>query len=445
MAAESSLSSIAETGDTPRAEARADGSSSREAATPPSGMANGDSHSLDWAEAKLLLACVADPRGDEASPVRALLGGPIRWPLVMQWAARHRVRPLLFAGLCSAGAPDIPKVVLAELGAFAHANARRNLYLLSELLRLLDLYAAEGIDVAPFKGPVLASRIYGNPALREAGDLDLLVRRADIIRARQLLISLGHRPIFPTATPGESAWLRTLAGQREVEYLLSHSEHHLLREEGLLNIDLHWALAVRDFHLCLDEQSLWSWLPRESFAGRDIRTFAAEELLLVLCINGAKDCWERLDRISDVGALLRRFPDLDAARLFDKAAAFGAARMLRVGLLLAGELLHAPISPAMRIHIARDPAGMTLVQRIRDDLFSPRTSAAESSSLARSLLHVRLRERLSDRIGYCLEHLSPGVGDWAALPIPRPLAFLHYLTRPLRLLGRYAMRSQKMP
>ena len=60
----------------------------------------------------------------------------------------------------------------------------------------------------------------------------------------------------------------------------------------------------------------------------------------------------------------------------------------------------------------------------------------------RSLLHLRMRERLRDRARYCLAHLAPGVGDWVALPLPRGLRFLHYLTRPLRLAGRYGQPSK---
>ena len=58
------------------------------------------------------------------------------------------------------------------------------------------------------------------------------------------------------------------------------------------------------------------------------------------------------------------------------------------------------------------------------------------AGIGKSLLHLAMRERLHDRIGYCLAHLEPTVGDWTAWPPPGALGFLHYLFRPLRLAWR---------
>ena len=81
--------------------------------------------------------------------------------------------------------------------------------------------------------------LYGNAALREAGDLDLLVRPHDIVATKRLLVQRGFRPIFPTSTPSEAAYLAALTGSREVDYLTTHSEHHLVARQGMVNVDLH--------------------------------------------------------------------------------------------------------------------------------------------------------------------------------------------------------------
>jgi len=48
---------------------------------------------------------------------------------------------------------------------------------------------------------VLAAQVYGDLSMRDVGDLDLLVRREDIIRAADLLVSLGHHPNFSHRNP----------------------------------------------------------------------------------------------------------------------------------------------------------------------------------------------------------------------------------------------------
>lgn len=369
------------------------------------------------------------------------------WGRILALATRHRVRPLLYASLRTeadvqaneqgAFAASDSKAAIQSLREFVAANMQRNLFLLRELFNLLDLFQSQSIPAAAFKGPMLAWNAYGSGGLREAGDLDLLVRKRDIRRARQLLFGRGFVPAFPTATPREIDWLQSLTGEREASYLQRHSEHHLLDRQGLVNVDLHWALTLRDFWILPDAGKVWNWLVPQKLAGRTVLGFPDEQTLLILCINGAKDCWERLDRICDVAQWIISHPRLDWQKVLKLARGAGALRMVCLGLALAENLLGIQLPDQGRSEIQSHRIIPGLLEQIRRRLFAPAPTAAETASFPRTQLHLLMRERLQDRIGYCLAHLEPTVGDWAALPLPQRLSFLHYLTRPLRLLARY--------
>src|SRR5438046_1996796 len=75
-------------------------------------------------------------------------------------------------------------------------NAARSVLLTWELVDILDLFATEGIEAMPYKGPAIAISIYGRLALRQFSDLDILVRKRDVWRCQQLLISRGYQPHF---------------------------------------------------------------------------------------------------------------------------------------------------------------------------------------------------------------------------------------------------------
>jgi len=75
-----------------------------------------------------------------------------------------------------------------------------------ELLKLLNLFAAHGIGVIPYKGPTFGSCRLGNLALREFTDLDILVQTecatgrriaqgSGLIRAVQLERAGGRLPL----------------------------------------------------------------------------------------------------------------------------------------------------------------------------------------------------------------------------------------------------------
>ena len=387
------------------------------------------------AEARLVIACArTNLDAAAASRVDELLSGPLDWSVVVAHAARHRVRPLLYSTLSRTPAGCVPPDVMGYLSAFASANARRNLFLICETGRLLDLLQSNGIAAAPFKGPSLALAAYGNPGLREAGDLDFLLRRHDMPRANELLEAHGFSPLFPTASDRESACLRGMSGGEKSRYLTRHAEQHLLSRNANVNVDLHWSLALRDFWILPDPRTAWSWLSPQPLAGRTVLGFAAEETLLVLCINGAKDCWERLDRVCDVAELLRRAPHIDFPRLFALARGIGAARMLNLGLFLAAKLLDAPLSARVMSMIVSDRAVGALAAEAQQQMFEPATTDVEVSSPRRSMMHLRMRERLHDRLGLCLVRLEPTVGDWAWIRLPPWLGFLHFAIRPVRLL-----------
>ena len=50
------------------------------------------------------------------------------------------------------------------------------LSLTAEMFRLLEHFASLGIEVLVTKGPVLSVRCYGDPGMRQYGDLELIVR-----------------------------------------------------------------------------------------------------------------------------------------------------------------------------------------------------------------------------------------------------------------------------
>ncbi len=361
---------------------------------------------------------------------------------LLQFAGRHRVLPQLYAALKRSD-PNFLSPDQAELlRSYAQANTAKVLRLAGDLRRLIGEFDKTQIPVIPFKGIVLSALVYGDLSLRDVGDLDLLVRRSDIVRAADLLISLGHRTFFPTATPKETAYLESLTGARRSRYLLSHCEHHLVVDGTGLNVDLHWAMSLREFSVSLDVEGIWNRARRTRLMGSEMLALGDEDLLIVLCLNGAKDCWDRLDRVCDIARLLAKSADsLNWPCVFAHARQAGVARMLRVGLQLASTLLDAPLPHSAEVFVEDDPQVHRICRAITQSLMNP--DPVEPSAAARAAFDLRLRERWSDRFAYCLRHLHPGVGDWAAVRLPDSLSFLHYVIRPFRLTFRHFLPGSK--
>ena len=384
-------------------------------------------------EARLLLACARTTvDAEQAATIRALLQQPMRWPQVLAWAEQHRVLPLLSRQLQAIEPGAVPQAMLDQLQQQALGATRHALFLTGQLLKLLDLLQTHDIPAIPLKGPLLATVAYGNLALRQFDDLDVLVHSRDMRRSIDLLIAQGFQPLVQ------------LSERQAESYLRSQYVYPLISADGSTIVELHQDIRPRYFAFQLDPEQLWQRLAPLTLGGRKALNLAPEDLLLMLCVHGANHCWERLAWICDLAELVRAQPNLDWQRLLDGARASGGERMVLLGLLLARDLLGAVLPEQVTIRIAADRALPPLARQATIWLF--REPAQPLTAAERARFHLRARERFRDRWQYCRFLLtSPTEEDWTSQPLPAALAFLYMVYRPVMLLRRYIAGSVKDP
>jgi hypothetical protein len=365
-----------------------------------------------------------DLNAGAADRMRALLGSGLDWTYLLSAARSHGLTPLLTRHLNAVGPERVPPPVLDQLRAAFQANARRNLLLAGELLNLLKHFENAGIPLLPYKGPALAEAAYGNLALREFCDLDVLARKRDVARAQEVLRALGYRPQVPLSPAQEAVWLadkanRTFCGAGRAAV-----------------VELHWAITPRFFGFALDGDRLWERVERAALCGRAVWGVSAEDLVLTLYVHGAWHCWRRLEWLAGVSELIRGRPGLDWDRILAQARGLGVRRIVQLGLHLTGRLLGVPLPQEVTADGGRDPAVRALAAGMYRRLAG---EGQATGQWAGGLFHLRARERLRHKIEYCLRRaLTPAEGDWQSWPLPPGLRFLYYPLRPLRLLRRLA-------
>jgi hypothetical protein len=387
--------------------------------------------SIKRPEVRVLLLCSRKDRNPaEAEHLNGLLGEDLDWNYLLWMARRHGVRPLLFWHLNAAAPESVPKAILEQLRDYYSGNSLQNMRLTGELLRLLDVFEAQGVPAVPYKGPVLAASVYGNLGFREFFDIDVLVRKEDVFRAQELLMAEGYQPQYRLTPAQEAAFLRY------------NCEHLFVHGNRGGSVDLHWAIAERHFSFPLDPEGLWGRLDRISLGGRDVCTPSPEDLLLILCVQGFKDAWERLKHICDVAEVIRVHQDMDWGRVIEQADASGGRRTLFLGLALASDLLGTTLPEEIAQRVQTDSAVKKLARGLYERLFQ--TSGGSPSRFPEITfrpIHLKMRERLRDKVRYCVRSVTTHtVGDWMALPLPRPLFPLYYVLRPIRLTRKYGGR-----
>jgi len=375
-------------------------------------------------EVDLLLCCARtclDSR--RADQVRALLHSKIDWPYLLRMAAAHGVTPLLYFHLHNTFPDLVPASILDQLHRQFLGNAAHNILLTEELLKLLRLFEKNAIPAIPFKGPILAASVYGDLALRMFFDLDILVHREDIQKAKALLLSQGYRLNI------------SLHPEQEIVFLQSDLEGWFVRNDGRVMVEIQWG-EPKDFPFPMDFESSWGHLERISLEGRTFSTFSPEDLLVILSMHGAIHCWERLNWICDLSELIRSYEGWNWKRLINESGRKGWRRILFLGLFLAHDLLETVLPEEIWEKVRADSSLPLLADRVRKRLF--RENHGSIGTLENIFFHLKLTERFQDRIGYCLRlAFHPTVVDWQAFPLSPSLFFLYHLIHPIRVGAKY--------
>jgi len=380
-----------------------------------------------------LLICSARPTLDVtgAERLRRLVQNELDWDYLLAVADRHSIIPLLYYHLNSICPEAVPPRAFSQLRDQNQENTRQCLFLTGELLKLVDLLEVQGVRAVPFKGPTLALTAYGDVSLRQFGDLDVLVQRRDVLKVKELLVREGLKPTPLLTSAQEAALLRF-----DCAYNFGNDKNVVF--------DVHWDFAAPYFSLELDADGVWERLETTTIAGKQSLTLSAEDLLLVLCLHGYTHLWERLGWICDVAGLIERRRDLDWQLVLDNATRQGSRRILSLGLLLASELLEAPIPRDVLRTVETDTVAKTLAERVLHRLFA--WEHPRSGLLDGALLQLEMRERGRDKLASVLRlATTPRVYDWMLLPLPGWLFFLYYLVRPLRLAGKYTTKLFRQP
>jgi hypothetical protein len=383
------------------------------------------SPTLDAEWSLLLTACSEIPLQEKIDRLRLLLRDPIRWKLLFDLAERHGTQPLLYQTLVEIE-DAIPREQISAIERSYQTNLHKALFLSRELIRIIERLSALSIEAMPYKGLALAELVYGDIALRQSGDIDLLIHPQDLPRIRDAVRELGYTPHLSFSEAEERA------------YLQSGYECAFDGTAGSNLLEVQWAIHPRFYAIDFDMPGLFRRAVTLTVAGHAMKTPSPEDLLLVLSAHAAKHAWGRLVWLCDIARVIN-LPTLNWSWIASQAEALGIVRIVRVTMILANRLLGTVIPPAAQASLAEDPATspatISLANEVQTHLASE--SSYNVESLAYFRLMMRLRERPTDRLRF-LQRLAftPGPGEWQAIRLPGPLFPLYRLVRLSRLAAR---------
>lgn len=253
---------------------------------------------------------------------------PQDWEGVEQAARQQGLTLLLSCRLERANA-FVPEPLKEKLHAETLQATARNMFMLHHAGIMLKALRERGLDVIALKGLYLIEAVYSNIGARTFDDLDLLLRRADLPAALEVMRGLGY---------ALSTWYDPADPNRDIKHLPP------LMKDGAPIVELHWAILEEEepFHVNVD--GLWARSQPVEIAGVSVRGLSAEDLLLHLSLHltyqhrlaaGARSLY-------DIDAVIRR-GGVDWQGLAVTAREWGAQRVLWLTFRLLQEIAGTPL------------------------------------------------------------------------------------------------------
>ena len=390
-------------------------------------------------EIDLLLACTRrSSREEMTASVAAILAQDLDWDFLIRISYRNAVFPLVFTNLLKVAPTYLPREVRSTVSDALKHRTETNLFLTSQLFRIIKIFELADIPLLPFKGALLSIQAYGDPALRMYGDLDLLVQPKHLDEATDLLKKSGYRPVTSVNWLHKSNW-----------YISPQKDVHFTDASEQTVLELHWKLSGSHFGLPKEMNRLWDRLESIYLAGTKVPNLSFNDLVIYLCLHGSRHSWERFGWICDVYYLLTSRDDIDWDSILEESKRVGCENVVALGLKLVHEFFDYPIPDVFADSMTQTAVYNEIVDEVRLRLFASKNVQVELGD--RYAYHLKLKERRLDRWKLHVHYLSwylrivmkPNRVDHDVLHLPKFLHPIYFITRPIRLAYTYLFRADR--
>ncbi|HZY31377.1 MAG TPA: nucleotidyltransferase family protein [Candidatus Methylomirabilis sp.] len=362
-------------------------------------------------ERQLILNCARlDLDGHLMEQTEELLHKPLAWDAILFFAGLHSVGPLLYRNLKRfEGANTIPREARRTLLCLSHRPAYQNRQFSRALHDLLEVFARGGIPVIVLKGLSLVELIYRNLSLRPLIDINLLIPRERLEKARGLLWQGGYvmRLLDPSRGRSFSQLKLTRPGNFRVNLLL---QWHPVNWPRIHAIDL---------------RRFWEEAQPARLSGQDALIPSPIDLVLYLCllpdrhgflniaaldVEDPKEFvfteWteNRLIRFTDIRETIRHHQaTIDWSELVERAKAIGIEGSVYASLIWITTLFGPTVEPWV-VEALRPPACRHLRRRLYEALSGnsrDHKTHAATNGVARSWW-MKQRKRTQIRLTHLL-------------------------------------------
>ena len=374
-------------------------------------------------EQKLIIVlCKIKPDNDDLNFIRSNSLDSYDWSYILSFSQKHGISSLVYSNIKKHLDSKVPTAVLNSFRESSLDNSKKNLFLTSVLIKIVDELSELRIEAVPFKGAVLSQLIYKDITIREYYDLDLIVFKKDIVRVKEYLLKNNFNTQF------------NLTGCQEDYYLNSKYYYiNFTRSDNKVALDLHWDSAAPNYSFSRPLNYFYNRLDESEINNKKFQVLGTEDLFLQLCIHGTKHNFSRFNWITDIANLTVVKSDMDYDYIISEAKKLNCINILALSVSLINNLfnLEIPLSSSINLKYKnkiseQEKSLITTIFKLDNDY----------NSIADSLI-PKIFNSNSDKLKfYVNNYIYPTPIEFSLINLNKNVFFFYYLIRVVRIIYR---------
>lgn len=377
-----------------------------------------------------LLMALARPMPSERhlAFARSRLAMTFDWARLHRLAVRNNLVPLLHERIVSLDWPEVPADFRAALAEQARAVRWTGMLLLSRQTLLVErVLRPLGKRCALLKGITLGQRYYGNPFLRHAQDIDVLVAPDGLLDAASALRAQGWVVV-------NSDW-----HDHPLDVFARYASVIEMRSPEGVRVELHRLLD--NTGLVFDVASMLERAVEIDLGGRPVPVLAPLDEFRYTCFHHARHAWSSLHWCVDLPAMMAApgfETDVRMPALADPSLAATIAESIALARDLDALALGGALPPSRSRFLDACLASVDC------EIAPPHHDDRDPGDMEPDF-PMPWQKPAGYRTRFALSRLRPTINDYNAWPLAVDHHWLYWFTRPWRALSRRLKARRRLP
>jgi hypothetical protein len=354
-------------------------------------------------------------------------GSAIQWDHFFKSCRLQKVRSVVYKSVVSC---NIPHKTRQHIRSELIFLAKRHLHLALETERIIKLLEKNNITAFPYKGAAFSKQFFGDLASRDITDIDLIIQKSDIYKVIEIMKNDGY--------VSELEDIFHYLGDDYFFYYKDYNFNTFSNGKRVIHLEFHWDVAERILGMPQNTADLiYKPYDKSPIINHELTFIDPTAHFTALLVHHTrKDVLKQLKTLIDIGAAMQdQFNLLNHDELKCYISNLNLQQSFAVSQALLYKLFN--ITPTFS---SSTTISKKTIKNFTHQLLGNKLPDIYYLSRLYIVNHILLRDDFSKKVKFLFNFTwffsYPTTADFQFIRLPKPLFFIYFFLKPVRMVSQ---------